>query len=217
VITYWRGFTHTISRPPLFGAILGVGCGIATRIWKGDALSHKVASHLVQPFFPYLNQCMQFLFVGAGKYILSVAPLMVKIASALYSSYTQQDLAPLQDPRLHREIVFALCTWAISLLLVFSHAHLALFLNAFVGIDLGDISDHILVVFACAVVFGEGLHLYVDSILGILLGIFLFNTTLYYHTVIESVIAAMMSVAICGGLRSVSMSIPNSADDSVIG
>lgn len=194
---------------PVIGAASGVCLGGIVRLWSGIPSNLKGLPGNLVPFCHPVNSVMQIMIKGSGKYIFAFTPLVILIGEASIKSYRDNSLKPLKDQILSYETVYSISLLALTLLLSFTHIYWIPIL-AKAALNIGDLSEHILVVLAFADIFSKGMQSVAKrsndmekksiSLLEILTGagcfICLFNTSRYYHTVIESTSALILQTSL---------------------
>lgn len=193
---------------PTLGAISGVGLGIMIRLYNGIPSDFKLDSKMVTPLCSQLNSVMQIIFKGPWQYIIMFAPLICKISCAGYKNYKQKSLDPLKKQLYSYETILSVSMLTLTLFLTFTHSYWIPILTQ-IGLNLGDLSEHVLAVFTFAAVLSAGLCSLIPktgsfqktalSCIFLLFSaascLFLLNTTLYFHTIIETTSALVLALA----------------------
>lgn len=209
-------FTHRsfVLHAPYVGAVSGVGLGVIGRIWNRIPSHHKLPSHVALPLFPFLNYPMQVLMKGPGKYFIALAPVGILLAKAAYQSYQTKNLQPFKEQFFKKETLFACLSLTLSLSIVFTHSIWTPFF-AWYGLSMEGLSEHVLLFVTLQEIFSIGLEAFHQPnatepssqkvlfptmlfciIFGIASSLFLFNTTLYYHTLSEVLSAFFLALII---------------------
>jgi hypothetical protein len=189
---------------PVFGAIGGICSGISIRLWQGIPSDFKFPSKSVKPLYPLINSTMQTLFKGPGKYVIALAPITFLTGKAVLKSYRENQSESLKDRCFSYESIFTVSLLALTLFSALTHAYWFS--------SLGDLSEHVLMVIGFTSILSMGMQALLKSssekqkmaysLFGIFAGIassiFLFNTTRYYHTMLESVAALQLGACLCG-------------------